>query len=130
MKILYPLLESQGITNPKVLNAIRSLPREFFVAQALKELAYCDSPLPIACEQTISQPFIVAYMTEQLELKTSDKVLEIGTGSGFQAGVLAQLVHEVYTIEFYPELTQKAQQILNKLGYKNIHYKIDDGKKG
>lgn len=130
MKNPYPLLELQGITNPKVLTAIRALPRELFITPELQVEAYIDSPLPIDCGQTISQPFIVAYMTEQLDLKSTDKVLEIGTGSGFQSAVLAQLVHKVYTIEFYPELTQKAQQVLNKLGYKNIKYKIGDGKEG
>jgi protein-L-isoaspartate(D-aspartate) O-methyltransferase len=126
----YPELESQGITDKKVLEAIRHLPRELFVAPKLRKNAYINAPLPIACGQTISQPFIVAYMTEKLELKATDKVLEIGTGSGFQAGVLAQLVHQVYTIEVYPELTEQARQVLNELGYQNIKYKIGDGKEG
>ena len=130
MKFPYPQLENQGITNKKVLSAIRNLPRELFVAPELQASAYINAPLPIACGQTISQPFIVAYMTEQLELKPTDKVLEIGTGSGFQAAVLAQLVQEVYTVEVYPELSQKAQQVLEKLGYKNIEYKVGDGKLG
>lgn len=130
MKNPYPYLELQGITNQKVLQAIRSLPRELFVPWELQEEAYFDSALPIDCGQTISQPFIVAYMTEKLELKETDKVLEIGTGSGFQAAVLAQLVKEVYTIEIYEDLTKKARQILNKLGFQNVKYKIGDGKEG
>lgn len=130
MKNSYPYLEEQGIDNLKVLSAIRSLPRELFVAQELKEYAYIDSPLSIDCGQTISQPFIVAYMTEQLDLKPTDKVLEIGTGSGFQAAVLAQLVQEVYTIEIHKKLSQKAQQTLKGLDFHNIHYKVGDGKEG
>jgi len=126
----YLELESQGITNKRVLSAICSLPRELFVAPELRESAYINAPLPIDCGQTISQPFIVAYMTEQLELKPTDKVLEIGTGSGFQAAVLAQLVHGVYTIETYSKLSHRAQQILNKLGYQKIKYQIGDGKLG
>jgi protein-L-isoaspartate(D-aspartate) O-methyltransferase len=126
----YPHLETEGITDKRVLKVIRHLPRELFIAPELSKSAYINAPLPIDCGQTISQPFIVAYMTEQLELKPTDKVLEIGTGSGFQAGVLAQLVHEVYTVEVYPELSQQAQKMLNKLGYKNIKYRIGDGKSG
>lgn len=126
----YPELEDQGITNQKVLKAIRSLPRELFVAPELSKSAYINTPLPIDCGQTISQPYIVAYMTEQLALKKTDKVLEIGTGSGFQAGVLAQLVQKVYTMEVYPELSQKAQKVLDKLGYGNVNYKVGDGKLG
>ena len=130
MKFPYPQLETRGITNKKVLSAIRNLPRELFVAPELRTSAYINAPLPIACGQTISQPFIVAYMTEQLELKPTDKVLEIGTGSGFQAAVLAQLVQEVYTVEVYPELSRQAQQVLEKLGYQNIKYQVGDGKLG
>nr|CAG8441183.1 6558_t:CDS:1 [Entrophospora candida] len=130
MKKTYPQLEAQGITNQKILKVIRHLPRELFVADNLKKEAYLDTPLPIDCGQTISQPFIVAYMTEKLELKETDKALEIGTGSGFQTGVLAQLVQKVYTVEIYQELSQKAQKILDKLGYRNVRYKVGDGKLG
>ena len=126
----YPQLELQGITDPKVLRVIRSLPRELFVPKELQASAYENSPLPIACGQTISQPFIVAYMTEKLELKSTDQVLEIGTGSGFQAGVLAQLVKEVYTLETYWELSKQAQQILTQLGFDNIKFQVGDGKEG
>jgi len=130
MKYPYPQLENQGITDKKVLKAIRCLPRELFVAPELGKSAYINAPLPIDCGQTISQPYIVAYMTEQLELKPTNKVLEIGTGSGFQAGVLAQLVQEVYTVEVYLKLSQKAQRVLKKLGYQNIRYKVGNGKEG
>ncbi|MCE8163630.1 MAG: protein-L-isoaspartate(D-aspartate) O-methyltransferase [Candidatus Moeniiplasma glomeromycotorum] len=130
MTIPYPQLETEGIKNQKILQAIRRLPRELFVSENFKESAYVNSPLPIDCGQTISQPFIVAYMSEKLSLKNTDKVLEIGTGSGFQTAVLAQLVSEVYTVEIYPELGQKAQRLLNKLGYQNIKYRIGDGKLG
>src|SRR3954470_23080929 len=112
MKDPYPYLELKGITNQKVLQVIRSLPRELFVPQEFQDEAYFDSALPIDCGQTISQPFIVAYMTEKLELNETDKVLEIGTGSGFQAAVLAKLAKEVHTIEIYEELTNKAKQVL------------------
>ena len=126
----YHQLENQGIFNQRVLCAIRSLPRELFISEDYRDFAYQDNPLPIGYGQTISQPFIVAYMTERLELKTVNKVLEIGTGSGFQTGVLAQLVHEVYTIEIYPELSQEAQRVLEKLGYRNVKYKVGNGKLG
>jgi protein-L-isoaspartate(D-aspartate) O-methyltransferase len=126
----YSQLEILGITNKKVLQTIRNLPRKLFVPKDYQEFAYQDTPLPIACGQTISQPFIVAYMTEKLELKPTDKVMEIGTGSGFQTAVLAQLVKEVYTIEIYHQLTEEAQKLLTKLGYKNIQYKVGDGKLG
>ena len=95
MVISQQQLEARGIKNLLVLQAVRNLPRELFVSKELRENAYQDTDLPIDCGQTISQPYIVAYMTEQLELKPTNKVLEIGTGSGFQAGVLAQLVQEV-----------------------------------
>jgi len=130
MTIPYPQLETEGIKDQKVLKAIRHLPRELFVAPELSKNAYINTPLPIDCGQTISQPFIVAYMTEQLALKETDKVLEIGTGSGFQTAVLAQLVSEVYTVEVYPELSQKAQKLLDKLGYQKVKYRIGDGKLG
>ena len=126
----YPQLEVQSIKDKKVLAAIRRLPRKLFVDREYHERAYDDSPLPIDCGQTISQPFIVAYMTEKLKLQGTDRVLEIGTGSGFQTAVLAQLVSEVYTVEIYPELSQKAQKLLGKLGYKNVKYQVGDGKLG
>ena len=130
MVISQQQLEARGIKDLLVLQAIRNLPRELFVSKELRENAYQDTALPIDCGQTISQPYIVAYMTEKLELKPGDKVLEIGTGSGFQAGVLAQLVQEVYTVEKYEKLSEQSQKILTKLGYKNVKYRIGDGKLG
>ena len=130
MVISQQQLEARGIKDLLVLQAIRNLPRELFVSKELRENAYQDTALPIDCGQTISQPYIVAYMTEQLELKPTNKVLEIGTGSGFQTGVLAQLVQEVYTIEKYEKLSEQSQKILTKLGYKNVKYRIGDGKLG
>jgi protein-L-isoaspartate(D-aspartate) O-methyltransferase len=106
------------------------VPRELFVPENYRKFAYADGALPIDCGQTISQPFIVAYMTEKLQLRPDDKVLEIGTGSGFQTAVLAQLAKEVYTIEFYPELSQKAQKLLAQLGYQNIFYHQGAGSLG
>jgi len=106
------------------------VPQEAFVAFQHQKDAYGDFPLPIDCQQTISQPYIVAYMTEKLKVRPTDKVLEIGTGSGFQTAVLAQLANEVYTIELHQKLSQKAKNLLTKLGYYNIFYKIGDGKEG
>ena len=130
MVISQQQLEARGIKDLLVLQAIRNLPRELFVSKELRENAYQDTALPIDCGQTISQPYIVAYMTEQLELKPTNKVLEIGTGSGFQAGVLAQLVQEVYTVEKHEKLSKQAQKILTELDYKNVKYLIGDGKEG
>jgi protein-L-isoaspartate(D-aspartate) O-methyltransferase len=123
-------LEGRGIKDPQVLSAIRQVPRELFVPPSQQELAYADCALPIDCRQTISQPYIVAYMTETLQLNPTDIMLEIGTGSGYQTAVLAQLVKEVYTIEIYPELSQKAQKLLTSLGYQNIFYQVGDGSLG
>jgi protein-L-isoaspartate(D-aspartate) O-methyltransferase len=121
-------IEARGITNPDVLRAMRSVPRHLFVPPALIVDAYADHPLPIGYGQTISQPYIVAWMTELLNLKRGEKVLEIGTGSGYQAAVLAELgLVEVYSIEIIPELAQKADQNLQATGYKNIHLKQGDG---
>lgn len=123
-------LEERGIKNPQVLSAIRQVPRELFVPPSQQALAYADCALPIDCGQTISQPYIVAYMTEKLQLNPTDIVLEVGTGSGYQTAVLAQLVREVYTIEIYSELSQKAQKLLTKLGYQNIFYQVGNGSLG
>ena len=130
MKIPQNQLEERGIKDQKALQAIRRVPRELFVPENQRKFSYTDSALPIDCGQTISQPFIVAYMTEKLQLQPNDKVLEIGTGSGFQTAILAQLVKEVYTIEIYPELSQKAQKLLTQLGYQNIFYHQGNGSLG
>lgn len=123
-------IKQRGITSKTVLEAMSKVPRHYFVPPHLVHLAYSDSPLPINYDQTISQPYIVAYMTDIADIKPEDKVLEIGTGSGYQAAVLGELAQEVYTIEIIPELAEKARKILNKLGYDNIYFKIGDGYKG
>lgn len=120
-------LEARGISDKTVLNAFSEVKRDKFVSDRYKSSAYGDSPVPIGYGQTISQPYIVAYMTEIIEPDKDDKVLEIGTGSGYQAAILSEIVKEVYTIEIIPELGQKAKQRLKNLGYKNVSVKIADG---
>lgn len=123
-------LKSDGITDENVLEAMLSVPRHAFVPEAMRQQAYADHPLPIGYEQTISQPFIVAYMCQALKLKGSEKVLEIGTGSGYHAAVLSLLADTVYTIEIIPELGKRAERTLDSLGYDNIIVKIGDGYRG
>jgi protein-L-isoaspartate(D-aspartate) O-methyltransferase len=123
-------LRGRGITDARVLGAMHSVPREKFVPKELRNSAYDDRPLPIGYGQTISQPYIVAFMTEQLQPKRSQRVLEIGTGSGYQAAVLSDLVAEVYTIEIVRPLAQRAEAVLRELGYKNVQVKAGDGYKG
>jgi len=120
-------LQSRDITDIKVLQAMLTVPRHQFVDENIRESAYNDYPLAIGEGQTISQPYIVALMTQLLELKEDEKVLEIGTGSGYQAAVLAEMVKEVYTVEIYESLSKKSENLLNNLGYKNIHFKVGDG---
>ena len=120
----------RDITNVHVLAVMGKVPRHEFVPERLRPEAYDDHPLPIGHGQTISQPYIVAFMTEQLEPKPSDRVLEIGTGSGYQAAVLAGLVAEVYTIEIVDELAQRAAADLKRLGYTNVHVRVADGYQG
>ncbi len=119
-----------GVTNEKVLNAIRTTPRHEFVPPDQKNRAYYDMSLPIGNDQTISSPFIVAYMTECLDPQPEDVVLEIGTGSGYQAAILSPLVKAVYSIEIVPQLGQKAAQTLKRLKYKNVFVKVGDGYQG
>jgi protein-L-isoaspartate(D-aspartate) O-methyltransferase len=121
---------ARGVQDNKVLSAMRKVPRHLFVPESQILNAYNDVPLPIGENQTISQPYIVAYMTEILRLNTDDKVLEIGTGSGYQAAILAEIVKEVYTVEIIPVLAERAEKVLKSLGYKNIHIKTGDGYKG
>jgi len=123
-------IQSRGITDQKVVEALLKVPRHKFVLPEYKSMAYNDSPLPIDEGQTISQPYIVAFMTEVLRLKPSDKVLEIGTGSGYQAAVLAEICDSVYTIEIFEKLQNKARQLFSELGYDNINCKMGDGYKG
>ena len=120
----------RGIRNPLTIKAMEKVPRHLFVPSKYTERAYEDNPLPIGYEQTISQPFIVAYMTEIAMPAKWKKVLEIGTGSGYQAAVLAEIVDSVYTIEIIPELAKQATARLAKMGYKNIVTKQGDGYKG
>ncbi len=118
------------ITDPDVLAAIERAPRHRFVPEHLQDQAYEDRPLPIGLGQTISQPFVVALMTQALALTPESKALEIGTGSGYQTGILAELADEVYTVEVRPELQERAKRILDDLGYANIHYRVGDGWEG
>lgn len=120
-------LAAGGIGDEMVLEALRRVPRHRFVPKELAARAYADRPLPIGKGQTISQPYIVAYMTEQLGVKPSDRVLEIGTGSGYQAAVLAELAAQVYSIEIVAELSRRAAAVLCELGYDNVHLRIGDG---
>lgn len=118
---------ARGITDEAVLAAMRKVPRHEFVPRNLRHEAYEDRPLPIGEGQTISQPYIVALMTEALQLSPGDKVLEIGTGSGYQAAVLAELVDQVYTIEILEPLGRRAKETLRRLGYSRVKVKIGDG---
>jgi protein-L-isoaspartate(D-aspartate) O-methyltransferase len=120
-------IRTRGIKNEVVLNAIRKVDRHKFVPEEIRHHAYSDRPLPIGEGQTISQPYIVALMTELLELKNGDRVLEVGTGSGYQAAILAELADHVYTIEIIGSLALSAERLLRELGYRNINVKIGDG---
>lgn len=123
-------LRARGINDETVLTAMQVVPRHTFVPEPWREYAYTDSPLPIGYEQTISQPYIVAFMTEALQVQPSDKILEIGTGSGYQAAVLAELADSVYTIEIVEPLGTRARAVLDSLGYDNVRVKIGDGYQG
>ncbi len=120
-------IAARDIKNPVVLEAMRRVPRHEFVPEPLRGNAYADSPLPIGHDQTISQPYIVAYMTEALELDRSHRVLEIGTGSGYQAAVLGEIAKEVYTIEIVAPLAEGARAILKQLGYANVQVRTGNG---
>lgn len=129
-KMIQEQLVSRGIKNERVLDAFLKVERHKFVPGELDRSAYEDFPLPIGEGQTISQPYIVALMTECMDLKGTEKVLEIGTGSGYQTAILAELTKEVYSIERIACLGQRAEEIIAKLGYKNVRIKIDDGTLG
>jgi protein-L-isoaspartate(D-aspartate) O-methyltransferase len=120
-------IKARGIKDPAVISAMSKVPRHLFVNGKFRKFAYGDHPLPIGQNQTISQPYIVALMTELLELKSSDRVLEIGTGSGYQAAVLGEIVREVFSIEIIQPLAKKSRDLLKKLGYKHIRVKYGDG---
>lgn len=123
-------IAARGVNDARVLDAMRKVERHLFVPKELEAIAYADEPLPIGHGQTISQPYIVAYMTEAASLKPTDRVLEIGTGSGYQAAILAEIVKEVYTIEVSEALYQAAEKRLAGLGYKNVHFRTGDGYAG
>jgi protein-L-isoaspartate(D-aspartate) O-methyltransferase len=123
-------IAARGVRDERVLSAIAELPRHLFVQHEDREDAYADHPLPVGCGQTISQPYIVALMTELLHLSGDEKVLEIGTGSGYQAALLGMLAREVHTIEQHAELSEHAQKVILSLGIKNIHFHTGDGSLG
>ncbi len=121
---------ARGVTDPHVVRAMKTVPRHLFVPENESSYAYGDYPLPIGHGQTISQPYVVAFMTEALQLKPDEIVLEIGTGSGYQAAVLSELVRKVYSIEIIPDLGKKAEKTLRKLGCDNVRIRIGDGYMG
>jgi protein-L-isoaspartate(D-aspartate) O-methyltransferase len=123
-------IRSRGIADERVLQAMRTVPREKFVPEEMASRAYEDRPLPIGQGQTISQPYIVAYMTEALGVLNGHRVLEIGTGSGYQAAILGELAREVYTIEIVPELARRAADTLRTLGYAHVRVRAGDGYAG
>jgi protein-L-isoaspartate(D-aspartate) O-methyltransferase len=129
-KMVKEQIARRGVTDERVLEAIRTVKRHLFVLEKLKDSAYADRPLPIGYSQTISQPYIVAFMTQAAQLGPDDRVLEIGTGSGYQAAVLAEIVKEVYTIEIVEPLAESARLLLESMGYQNIKVKYGDGYKG
>ena len=133
-RLRYEMVEKtiadRGVRSKLVLNAIRSVPREVFLPEQLREFAYEDAPLPIEADQTISQPYIVAFMTEALGLEGGESVLEIGAGSGYAAAVLSRIAGEVYTVERIGQLAEKAASTLADLGYHNVHVLHGDGTKG
>lgn len=123
-------IQSRGVTDPRVMAAFAKVHREDFITEQQRPMAYADRPLPIDEEQTISQPYLVALMSQILELKPMDHVLEVGTGSGYQTAILAELALKVFTIEVRPTLATKARSVLEKLGYSNIEFSIGDGTLG
>jgi protein-L-isoaspartate(D-aspartate) O-methyltransferase len=130
LKMVEGQIAARGIADARVLEAIRKIPRHLFLEEALSDRAYDDSALPIGEKQTISQPFIVALMTQALALQVTDKVLEIGTGSGYQTAILAELAARVYSIERVKSLALKARERLDRLGYRNVAVRNSDGTYG
>jgi protein-L-isoaspartate(D-aspartate) O-methyltransferase len=123
-------IASRGVSDPRVLDAMREVPRHMFVPREFEPEACNDYPLPVGKGQTISQPYIVAHMTELLELKGRERVLEIGTGSGYQTAILSLLCAEVFTVEYIDELARAATERLDRLGYRNVHVRVGDGYQG
>ena len=130
LKMVETQIQARGIHDERVLAAMRKVPRHEFVPPEEKLAAYSDNPLPIGQGQTISQPYIVALMTELLQLKPGDKVFEVGTGSGYQTAVLAEIAKEIYSVEIVEPLYKQAKTRLEKLGYANVHLRQGDGTKG
>ena len=128
--LVYEHLKKHGILDHAVLSAMDEVPRHRFVPENMREFAYNDRAIPIGHNQTISQPFIVGFMTQAAKLKPNYRVLEIGTGSGYQCAVLSRIVREVYTIEIIPELAKKSQALFEQLGYENINLMVGDGYEG
>jgi protein-L-isoaspartate(D-aspartate) O-methyltransferase len=129
-RLVHDEIEARGVRDARVLAAMRKVPRHLFVPPDQQKSAYVDSPLFIGFSQTISEPYLVAFMTEALELKPHDRVLEIGTGSGYQAAVLAEVAEEVYTIEIVEPLAKAADERLRRLGYSNVQVRAGDGYRG
>jgi protein-L-isoaspartate(D-aspartate) O-methyltransferase len=129
-KMVEKQIAPRGVRDPRILEAMSEIPRELFVEEALRARAYTDSALPIGHAQTISQPYIAARMTELLELTPQHRVLEIGTGTGYQTALLARLAGEVFTIERIPALAERAQENLRRLGFTNVRLKVGDGTLG
>ncbi len=123
-------LEGRDITDPRVLKVMAEIPREEFIPQSWQSQAYADGPLPIGMGQTISQPYIVALMTQELRVNSDCEVLEIGTGSGYQTAVLSKLVKKVYTIERFAQLSESAQAVLGRLSVSNVEFYVGDGSSG
>ena len=123
-------LKENGITDKDILTAIKKVPRELFVNEISNQWAYENKPLPVECGQTISQPYIVAYMIQCLKIKKTDKILEIGTGTGYQTAIISHLCQKVYTIEIFNKLFQQAKTNINKLKIKNVIYKLGNGANG
>ena len=123
-------IAARDVSDPRVLAALREVPRHRFVPAPMDAHAYEDSPLPIGLRQTISQPYIVAKMTELLRLKPTDRVFELGTGSGYQAAIASRIAAEVYTVEIFPELAERAKATIAELGYRNVHVRAGDGTLG
>jgi protein-L-isoaspartate(D-aspartate) O-methyltransferase len=120
-------LAGRGITDERVLEAMREVPRHRFVPEDMEDMAYRDTPLPIGHGQTISQPYIVAYMTQALHLTPDERLLEVGTGSGYQVAILSRLAKRVYSVERMNELSERAEQIVRELGYDNVEFRVGDG---
>lgn len=128
--MVYTQLMSRDITDKRTINAFLKVPRHKFIDESLSYAAYDDHPLQIGEGQTISQPYIVALMTQELDVKSDSKTLEIGTGSGYQTAILAELTNHVYTVERIPSLSEKSKKLLGDMGYENIHFKVGDGTLG